>query len=873
MKQSAVLLLVAVVALIAFRGPLKRWGRSMAADLGYGAGLMKREYTWTGHIASDAPFAAKNWLGSWLGSAEVPLLALEIKFKHLSRLRQQRAEAIACGVLVQQEGDLMPATIRLPDRAVRIKLRLKGDIVAGQFDDESWSFRVQVRGDDHLFGMRRCNLQAALGRDYHSEPLFLEHVRHLGVLAPRYMFVRVALNGEDLGLMALEEHFSKELLESQDRREGVILKIDESRFFSFLEREDRFASPFNSFLTGDLLPFRRSRVERNPVLADDLRVATGLYRAFVEGTLEPSQVFDAKLFGRFMAVAQVWGAWHAASWRNIRFYYNPITALLEPIAYDAELISVGYHTPEALHGRLFADARIRDHYVATLKAIADRSPEALPIRLLAKRQEQHLAVLHRFLPFLKPFDLSAMAAVAADSIDEDPVTRIRYDPLVDRPRPDRAIEPSRFRPRDMVLVHLLNEGSDRCLEVCNLMQFPLIVRTSLHSDVPPILIPPTPYGDLPSRVRIDLEDSEKTGKREDVEQVHVAGIDNEQGAWVRARPYFCTARARPVPRPSLESVSAHAFLEYDAVTRMVTSKPGRWDVSGVISLPDGVGLTLTPGTELRFEPDGALVTRGPTRFLGEAENRVVLRGRGNTGSSPWRGVAVFNSGTRAEWSFVRVIGTTGVQFEDWRLTGGVTLYGGEVAISKSEFVGNTAEDALNLVHTSFALEEVDVADAVSDAIDFDFSVGTIAGGTLSNIGSAGGGDGLDFSGARATVMGTRFSRIRDKAISVGERSKVRVRRITVAGAGVGAASKDGSHLVVESADLARIGYAALMAYVKKPEFGGAVLDAGNLTLGPVARVSQVQNGSLLRIDGVATETIPLDVDVLYTTVMWRGKRH
>jgi len=43
--------------------------------------------------------------------------------------------------------------------------------------------------------------------------------------------------------------------------------------------------------------------------------------------------------GRFIAVADVWRSWHALLWRNMRFYYNPITALLEPIGYDAVIPS------------------------------------------------------------------------------------------------------------------------------------------------------------------------------------------------------------------------------------------------------------------------------------------------------------------------------------------------------------------------------------------------------------------------------------------------------------------------------------------------------------------------------------------------------
>ena len=53
---------------------------------------------------------------------------------------------------------------------------------------------------------------------FQSAPLIFEHLRREGVLAPGIRFVKVRLDAAELGLMALEERYSKELLESQQRR-------------------------------------------------------------------------------------------------------------------------------------------------------------------------------------------------------------------------------------------------------------------------------------------------------------------------------------------------------------------------------------------------------------------------------------------------------------------------------------------------------------------------------------------------------------------------------------------------------------------------------------------------------------------------------
>ena len=51
------------------------------------------------------------------------------------------------------------------------------------------------------------------------------------VLTTRYGFINVELNGQDLGVYAYEEHFDKLLVESNNRREGPIVKFSEEAFW------------------------------------------------------------------------------------------------------------------------------------------------------------------------------------------------------------------------------------------------------------------------------------------------------------------------------------------------------------------------------------------------------------------------------------------------------------------------------------------------------------------------------------------------------------------------------------------------------------------------------------------------------------------
>jgi hypothetical protein len=181
----------------------------------------------------------------------------------MKKIMEKRAMALQSNLLVQTEDDLVPATIQYNDRNVRVEIRLKGDHVDHLDGEDKWSYRVHVRGDDHLFGMRRFSLQHPKTRDYQYERMFFETVRLFDVLTPRYRYVYLIQNGRDQGIMALEEHFSKELLESLGRCEGVIIRFDESLYWQVADGRSRAIDMEHSTARSPLpsMPFKRLKLK------------------------------------------------------------------------------------------------------------------------------------------------------------------------------------------------------------------------------------------------------------------------------------------------------------------------------------------------------------------------------------------------------------------------------------------------------------------------------------------------------------------------------------------------------------------------------------------------------------------------------------
>jgi hypothetical protein len=201
----------------------------------------------------------------------------------------------------------------------------------------------------------------------------------------------------------------------------------------------------------------------------------------------------------------------------------------------------------------------------------------------------------------------------------------------------------------------------------------------------------------------------------------------------------------------------------------------------------------------------------------------------------------------------------GLGLPGWRLTGGVTLRMATIKISHSKFIGNRSEDALNMVRSRFELDDVEFHDAVSDALDADFSDGTIRGGLFSQIG----GDGIDVSGALIEVDGTRLIDIADKAISVGEASRLTARNVTIERVGTGVASKDASQFRFENSSVTDALTAGVSVYTKKPEYGPAQAVLENVDMRSVGTDVLVQIGNHATVDGVVALEKPFDTETLY----------
>ena len=157
---------------------------------------------------------------------DLPKINIQIKEENLENLEKKRAEAIESGILISGGEDWQKAKISWNEEEEKGKIRLKGDWTDHLYG-QKFSLRVNISNDKAIGGYTKFGIQNPVSRHYLDEWFIHQMLQQEGILTTRYEFADLYINNESKGLYAIEEHFTPELLQSQGRKNGPILKFSE----------------------------------------------------------------------------------------------------------------------------------------------------------------------------------------------------------------------------------------------------------------------------------------------------------------------------------------------------------------------------------------------------------------------------------------------------------------------------------------------------------------------------------------------------------------------------------------------------------------------------------------------------------------------
>ncbi|MDP6929907.1 MAG: CotH kinase family protein, partial [Planctomycetota bacterium] len=749
-------------------------------------GAWLRDAGWFGQVKTfvydDVP-KLPNLVRGWF--TDIDRITIDIKHKDFQELARQRARALEIDHLFSDDLKFVKAKIRAADQEHGARIRLKGDHT-DHLQGAKWSFRVELRKDTTMFGMKRFSLHHPGTRNFLGEWVYHEALRRAGVAALRYRFAAVTLNGKDLGIYALEEHFDKRVLENNELREGPIVRFNENLFWrEKVEQELPFTGSqlggAGSYSSGDVDGFKTSAILADPVQRKLFTQAVSLLERFRSGELATSEVFDIEKLARYFAVTDLLGAEHGARWHNARFYLNPITTHLEPIGFDGDAgrptedlcglmegVWVGREMlppTDLYYARLFSDSQFFEAYVTALEQISDPAwVDALLAEIapdLAKNQEilQSEFYTYAFSPdvlarnagYIKSILHPAKALHAYASATEDGVLRIELGSIQALP-----------------------------VEVLEVLRGKEVIHKSEHSLL------------LPGR----LDEASVQFTHLEVPSALISSEEDLAGISIRYRLFgssvahkekaFAFARAAPIainPPRQIKDLGNFEFVEFDRESLTVRILPGRHTLREDLIIPGGLRVIVGAGTRLDLVDSALVLSHSSVEMSGTREDPIVFHSTDGTG----QGFVVLGARQESTLSWVQFRGLSAGSRPGWQLTGAVTFYESPVKISECWFDGAKSEDALNLVRCDkFEIEHSKFRTSFSDALDADFCTGKILGSSFVRLGN----DAVDVSGSSIEIVEMTVKGAGDKGISAGENSRVTARKIQIEDADMGVASKD-----------------------------------------------------------------------------------
>ena len=157
------------------------------------------------------------------------------------------------------------------------------------------------------------------------------------------------------------------------------------------------------------------------------------------------------------------------------------------------------------------------------------------------------------------------------------------------------------------------------------------------------------------------------------------------------------------------------------------------------------------------------------------------------------------------------------------MTGCINFFNVKIDNIYLDILDGYCEDSLNIVNSFGNIKLLNVQSSYADAIDMDFSKIDIDKISVNNAGN----DCIDLSSGKYKILFALLNNCGDKAISVGEKSTLDLKTITVNNAKTGLASKDSSLSKVDEAIIENVEI-CLSAYNKKQEFFGGQIKVKNI---------------------------------------------
>ena len=780
-------------------------------------------------------------------------IIIDINFKNFEKIKKIRQKALENKYLLAKDSKWSSGKLTFNDQQNKIKIRLKGMLGDHWDHPYKWSFYVKIDDDNSsIFNLRRFTLQPPKTLDYLDEWLFMKALKKENLIYHRTKFVELIVNGNKYGLYTLQERSMKELIENNKRREGPIINFsNQERLKEHIQYKKLGANKTsNYFWRSQINPIQFKKSYKGTVQEKYLDKAISLLESFRNKELKVDEVFDIDQMAKVMALRAIFGSTEFDV-DDLKFYYNPVTNLLEPISkevhsnaerfisgynpwvFRSENLSISWQKP-------FLDLLYKDKkfYKTYLNELNNYSNNQYILKLVEENKsefEEVKKILKLNFPTTKLYvydDFKNISNYIQSTLN--PIQKPYFNLLKIL---DNTLE---FKTSNTQILPIEITGmriNDKFLN----LQSPLFVNgmnfeTNNFQKI------------------LKIESAPLQCNNMDLENIIINyRIFGQNKIYSNNIKFWNNDLKIDTFNSNINEISLllekYTFIKNIKNDLIIDGHD--WKINERIIIPKNYKLIIK-NSSIKFSENGQLISFSPLHIEGTKENQVVISSETNSTPNNGNGILVVNT---KEESFLNY-----VSFKDLSapnlisgigLLGSINFYEADVKISNTSFYNNSVgDDYINIIRSNFLIENSYFENANSDAIDIDFSQGSI----LSSKFLMSKNDAIDFSGSEVNLEDIYIHGSGDKGISVGEGSIVNAKNILIENSNIGIASKDKSDVYLDDITIDNV-FIGLAAYIKKVEYGSPNIKGSNIKLSNYQHDYVADLNAQIKIDDSKIESI------------------
>lgn len=628
------------------------------------------------NILKKSPDILKNLIFGVDRTNSIDVISIDINFKNLKKLISDRNRALKEGI--GHDFIEVNAIIKFKSHSYKAKVGLKG------LESDHWrskirtSLSVELKEDRTIYGISEFSLHKPASRQFPFDQTFQDLQKQIGNLSPENRFVNLKFNGQDWGIMNLEEKMSKDLLEKQDQDESLIFELGADEYFVYKNMTKKLYSGYR--ISDQFLDMKIYNSKK--YMSDSTYRKWFSYVSKIKNKANP-YIYDNDSFTKSLILSVIWNNTHTLQNKNIRYYINPYNLKVYPITTDQGFITeidtciINYKPFNLINKTILFKERFNYNYEVVKEAVV--------------HSQSTINYWQSYFPLDRKIKNKTLLENEKKIVDDMNHYLFDENKLFDGlPMNQIDDEVAKYLPKHIYAKHLENGE----LHLHNLTREDLNIRricidnTELNFD----------NNNIPGR---SYSNYEPVIIKTDLKGIFDGRIsittDIYDGKYVRSHDIKYTELVQGINNP-LENYTDISSSNYvKNVNGEYIINKGKWIINSPLII-DG-NLIINHGAELIFDDDSYLIVKGSLNIFGEPDDKVVFKGK----NKYWDGIYVLNSNKKSIFRNVDFFGLNNLSDGILTLKGGLNFYKCLVEISNIKIHESTSESMISFIDSNFSL--------------------------------------------------------------------------------------------------------------------------------------------------------------------------